>query len=208
MSSLQILSEQIHNNVFVVTVIGQMDESNIDDNSSVVYEVINQIPEGGSLILNFSELEYMNSKSIGYTTDFYNKMTEKKGKMIIAEAQEHIMDILTVVGLSHIISMVSSLSEAKAELGVTPESEEAFILQNNEKNQDSSNASSQDSSQAVESSVPNTQEDTSEKEENQPAVNNSQAKESSDIQTEGEGFSILTIALVLSAVIVLIALFV
>lgn len=119
MSPLQILSEQINDATVVVTIIGQMDESNADANAPQIYEIIEKIPSEGNLILNFSGLEYMNSKSIGYTTDFYNKMTEKNGKLVIAEAQEQILDILNVVGLSNVVPLVSSIKEAKETLGVS-----------------------------------------------------------------------------------------
>jgi anti-anti-sigma factor len=196
MPALQILSEQIQKNTFVVTVIGQMDESNIDDNSTIIYDVINKIPEGGNLILNFSELEYMNSKSIGYTTDFYNKMTEKKGNMIIAEAQDHIMDILTVVGLSHIITMVSSLSEAKEGLGITPELEEEFMSQKASVDE----SSPQETDTAVETTLDHAPEkDMTEK------VSEADPKKTEE---DSEGFSILTMALVVSVIIVLIVMFV
>ncbi|MBT4936748.1 STAS domain-containing protein [Candidatus Peregrinibacteria bacterium] len=123
MSPLQILSEQINEYSFVVTIIGQMDESNADAKAPEIYSIIEKIPSEGNLILNFASLEYMNSKSIGYTTDFYNKMTEKNGKLVIAEAQEQILDILNVVGLSNVVSMVTSIKEAKEILGISEENE-------------------------------------------------------------------------------------
>ncbi|PCI24485.1 hypothetical protein COB57_04780 [Candidatus Peregrinibacteria bacterium] len=115
MSPLQILIEQLSASSYMLTFIGQMDESNVDSNAPTVYDVIEKIPQGGSLILNFSGLTYMNSKSIGYTTDFYNKVVDEKGgKLIVAESPENILDILTVVGLTNIITFTTSVAEAKA----------------------------------------------------------------------------------------------
>lgn len=113
MSPLQILKETIQENVLMITIIGQLDESNVDANAPQIYEAIDSLDEGGTLILNFSGLEYMNSKSIGYTTDFYNKMLEKSGKLIIAESPPQIVDILNVVGLTQVIPFAESVSEAK-----------------------------------------------------------------------------------------------
>ena len=55
----------------------------------------------------------MNSKSIGYLTDWYTKLTEKKGGIIIANARPNILDILQVVGLTQLIQCVGSVDEAK-----------------------------------------------------------------------------------------------
>ena len=41
----------------------------------------------------------MNSKSIGYLTDWYTKLSEKK-EIVIANARANILDILQVVGLT------------------------------------------------------------------------------------------------------------
>ena len=113
MSPLQILHEQLSATAIVITLIGQMDESNVDANAPTIYGHIDSLPQGGTLIMNFSGLEYMNSKSLGYTMDFFNKMNEKEGAFIIAEPQEQIKDILNVVGMSQVIPLVDSLKEAR-----------------------------------------------------------------------------------------------
>ena len=55
----------------------------------------------------------MNSKSIGYLTDWYGRVTGKNGKIVIAKARENIMDILQVVGLTQLINCYPTLDEAK-----------------------------------------------------------------------------------------------
>lgn len=93
---------------------GQLDESNVDEKAKQIYEVINSVPQGLWLIFDFEKLEYMNSKSIGYLTDWYTKLTEKKGGIVIAKAKPNIMDILQVVGLTQLIPCVATIEEAKA----------------------------------------------------------------------------------------------
>lgn len=92
---------------------GQLDESNVDEKAKEIYEIINSTPQGLFLIFDFEKLEYMNSKSIGYLTDWYTKLTEKKGGIVIANARPNILDILQVVGLTQLITCVSTLEEAK-----------------------------------------------------------------------------------------------
>jgi anti-anti-sigma factor len=113
MTEVQILKEDFAENSIVVSIIGQMDESNVDSSAPKIYEYIENLSEDCVVIFNFAGLEYMNSKSIGYTTDFYNKIIEKKGKMIIAESQPQIFDILQVVGLTQVIPFLDTVNEAK-----------------------------------------------------------------------------------------------
>ncbi len=100
----------------LIKVQGQLDESNVDENAKKLYELIEQNPKGLSLVFDFSELEYMNSKSIGYLTDWYGKLNALGGKLIIAGARENIVDILQVVGLTQLIPCVATLDEAKVQV--------------------------------------------------------------------------------------------
>jgi anti-anti-sigma factor len=99
-----------------VKFIGQLDESNIDLNSKTIYDLITQNPKKLFLLLDFSKLEYMNSKSIGYLTDWYTKITEGQGKVVIASAPASIIDILQAVGIIEMIKNYPSFEEAKNNL--------------------------------------------------------------------------------------------
>lgn len=92
---------------------GQLDESNVDEKAKEVYDIIGTVPQGLFLIFDFEKLEYMNSKSIGYLTDWYTKLNEKKGGIIVANAKPNILDILQVVGLTQLINCVGTVDEAK-----------------------------------------------------------------------------------------------
>lgn len=99
--------------VKLVKFAGQLDESNVDEKAKIMYDLISKVPQNLHLVLDFENLEYMNSKSIGYLTDWYTKITEKKGNIIIAKAKPNILDILQVVGLAQLIQCVPTLEEAK-----------------------------------------------------------------------------------------------
>lgn len=100
----------------LVRFIGQLDESNIDLNSKVIYDVIAQHPKDFYLLLDFSKLEYMNSKSIGYLTDWYGKITEGGGKIVIAGAPQNVHEILLAVGVTELVKCYDNLDEAKFQL--------------------------------------------------------------------------------------------
>lgn len=92
---------------------GQLDESNVDEKAKEIYSIIETVPQGLFLIFDFEKLEYMNSKSIGYLTDWYSKLSEKKGGILIAAAKPNITDILQVVGITQLVPCVGSVDEAK-----------------------------------------------------------------------------------------------
>lgn len=101
------------NGIKVANISGQLDESNVDEKIQDLYKVVEQTPKGLKLIFDLENLEYMNSKSIGYLTDLYGKITESGGKVVIAKARPNIIDILQVVGLTQLINSYDSLEEAK-----------------------------------------------------------------------------------------------
>lgn len=100
----------------ILTFKGQMDETNVDEKAKQIYSLIEQNPKNLYLLLDFEGLEYMNSKSIGYLTDWYSKITEGGGKLVIAKARPNILDILEVVGLTQLINCFPTLDEAKLAL--------------------------------------------------------------------------------------------
>jgi stage II sporulation protein AA (anti-sigma F factor antagonist) len=96
--------------------VGQLDESNVDEKIKEIYSVIETNPQNLHLIFDLENLEYMNSKSIGYLTDIYGKLTETGGKMAIAKAKSNIADILQVVGLTQLVQIFDSIDSAKSAL--------------------------------------------------------------------------------------------
>lgn len=99
--------------VKVITLAGQLDESNVDNFAPSVYQLIEQNPAGTNYILDIENLTYMNSKSIGYISDWYGKIASKQGKLLIAKPMANIKDILNVVGLDKVIPIAQTLEEAK-----------------------------------------------------------------------------------------------
>jgi anti-anti-sigma factor len=99
--------------VKIIKFTGQLDESNVDEKAQIIYDLIEQNPKNLNLIFDFEQLEYMNSKSIGYLTDWYGKVYENGGKIVIAKTRPNILDILQVVGLTQLIKTFPTIDEAK-----------------------------------------------------------------------------------------------
>lgn len=97
----------------VITLEGQLDESNVDEFAPKVYEVLNASEQGTNFILDIEKISYINSKSIGYISDWYGQIVSNGGKLVIAKPASNIKDILNVVGLDKVIPMAQTIEEAK-----------------------------------------------------------------------------------------------
>lgn len=116
MTEVNILVEDLQlsgKSIKIVHLNGQLDESNVDEKIQTIYKLIEATPKGLNLIFNFENLDYLNSKSIGYLTDLYGKITETGGMVAIAQSKPNIADILQVVGLTQLIKNFESLEDAK-----------------------------------------------------------------------------------------------
>jgi len=109
--TIELLGIENFPQVKVMTFKGQIDESNLADASAKIDKIINDA-ETRYLMLNFKELEFINSKVIGYLASLYSTSAEKGKKIMIVEANENIMDILSLVGLTTIIDHYKTLAEA------------------------------------------------------------------------------------------------
>jgi len=103
----------------ILAFVGQLDETNVDMEAKKIYELIDSMAEP-NFILDFDGLTYMNSKSIGYVTDWYSRTAAKNGKIVIARPKPNILDILKVVGITQIIPIHATLDEAKLALSSAP----------------------------------------------------------------------------------------
>lgn len=103
----------------VAHISGQLDESNVDEKIQEIYKIVEATPKNLHLIFDLQNLDYLNSKSIGYLTDLYGKITDSSGQVVISQAKPNILDILNVVGLTQLVKTFSTLEEAKNYLSTT-----------------------------------------------------------------------------------------
>lgn len=108
-----LISTSTGKTVKVVTLAGQMDESNVDELAPKVYQLLTDSPDETGYIFDLENLVYMNSKSIGYLTDWYSKIKEKGGDMVLAKLSSNVQDVLSVVGLTRIVPVAQTMEEAK-----------------------------------------------------------------------------------------------
>lgn len=64
------------------------------------------------LIFDFTKLEFINSKGIGYLVSVHTHLAKDGRTMVVAGATEPVMDVISLVGLTNIIPYHATLDEA------------------------------------------------------------------------------------------------
>ncbi len=113
----------INNNpeMLEVTLKGQVDESNLAAVMAFMDPLIDT-PATRYVFLNFKDLEFINSKVIGYLASLYTRSVEKGFKVMIVEFNPTIFDILSLVGLDNVFTLYSTLNEALEAVNAEAES--------------------------------------------------------------------------------------
>lgn len=99
----------------VVTLVGEMDESNIESIREQLDPLLNDL-NITHLIFDLTQLEFINSKGIGYLVSVHTHLSKDKREMILAGAVEAVMDVISLVGLTTIIKYFNTVEEATASL--------------------------------------------------------------------------------------------
>lgn len=116
-SKVQIVVGQLpeKENVKLISLTGEIDETNLGELKEIVDPLLVS-NDCQVLLVNLKDLNFINSMVISYFTNIYTKLTELNKKIIFVEANNQILDILDLVGLTTIIDNYTSLSEALATL--------------------------------------------------------------------------------------------
>ena len=95
----------------IISLSGEIDESN----QSVLEKVFQEIIEDkdvSCVVFNIENLDYVNSGVIGLFAVWHEKFLEKKKTFVFAQANDHIYDILDLVGLISVVDHFTSIEEA------------------------------------------------------------------------------------------------
>lgn len=103
------ISQKPHIRLIVLK--GQVDESNLHVLEGHLDPLVGH-EEVNTLIFNFKDLEFINSRVIGYLLSIYSSMATQDKRMAIVESNDQIMSILSLVGLTTLIGHYGTLSEA------------------------------------------------------------------------------------------------
>ncbi len=99
----------------IVALKGELDEAVLDDFKTKLDPVSNDT-KIQTIIFNLHDLEFINSKGIGFLVSIHTHLAKDKRHLVIVDAQEAVMDVITLVGLNSIIPYHDTLEEAIASL--------------------------------------------------------------------------------------------
>lgn len=99
--------------VRVVGLVGEMDEPSLQEIRTSLDPVLNDLSVK-FLILDLKDLAYINSKGIGYLVALHTHLSKGGRKLLLCAAQEAVMDVMNLVGLTSIIPHHEKMEEAMA----------------------------------------------------------------------------------------------
>ena len=105
--------ENLGDNLFIVQITGKLDESNTDAKFKEIFTAVGAGQPGTKIVFDLTNVEYMNSRSLGYLTELYSQIADTGGKMAFANARANILDVFQVVGLTQLINNYDSVENAK-----------------------------------------------------------------------------------------------
>ena len=94
---------------------GEFDESVLESLKAQLDPLLNDA-NIQALVLNFHDLEFINSKGIGFLVSMHTHLTKDGRKMLMADAQQAVMDVVSLVGLTTIIPYFATVDDAVASL--------------------------------------------------------------------------------------------
>lgn len=108
----------------LIAIKGQVDESNLDELRNHIDPFVSD-EKVEAILLHFQELEFINSRVIGYFLALYQQMNDLEKNLAFVEANNNIMQIISLVGLTALINHYETLDEAMEALGDSEETTEA-----------------------------------------------------------------------------------
>jgi anti-sigma B factor antagonist len=100
--------------VNVVTLAGAVDPSSVEDFKSRMNKVATEEP--AVVLLDCSNLSYVNSQSLGLLFHYHRQCEQHKGKLALCCVWDKIQNILRLLGLDTVLAIYDSREEAMAGL--------------------------------------------------------------------------------------------
>ena len=97
--------------VKIVRLNGELDEVSIEKLKTYIDPLLED-KTVTKVIFDFSNLEFINSKGIGYLVSVHTHLAKDGRSLIIAAAVEPVMDVISLVGLVTIIPYYATLEDA------------------------------------------------------------------------------------------------
>lgn len=101
-------------NVKVIYLSGEIDGETVENFRSELDAAIHseEAKDTKFFIFHLRDLEFINSTVIGYFADLYTRLSQADRKIILSEGNQHILDILDLVGFLSLVEHYESLRDA------------------------------------------------------------------------------------------------
>lgn len=90
---------------------GELDEASVEILKKELDSVIND-KKLSRLIFDFSHLEFINSKGIGFLVSVHTHLSKDGKTLALADGTEPVLDVLSLVGLTKIMPYYDSVEDA------------------------------------------------------------------------------------------------
>lgn len=105
------ITDTVKADIKVIAIIGEMDEVSLETLQNKIQPTLDNL-DIKTIIFDLSQLEFINSKGIGYFVSVHTHLAKTQRKMILAAADEAVMDVISLVGLTTIIKYFGTVEEA------------------------------------------------------------------------------------------------
>lgn len=92
---------------------GELDETVLEMTRTKIDPILNDAATQ-AVIFDLTNLKFINSKGIGYLVAVHSHLAKAQKKLILAAANEAVMDVMSLVGLTTIIPYFPSVEQAVA----------------------------------------------------------------------------------------------
>jgi anti-anti-sigma factor len=88
---------------------GAMDKAGLSEIRQKIEDFIEEIDDEKYVVFDFGNLEFINSESIGFLLMIHTRLVKRGKRLIVTGAQDHVRDVLDVVGILKIIDYYQSV---------------------------------------------------------------------------------------------------
>jgi anti-anti-sigma factor len=97
-------------NAKIVEFVGDLDATNVED---VLEKIVALMNSGNvNIVADFEKLRYVNSTGLGILLHFSKMAKEKGGSFKIANINEHVYEIVEIIGATTLLEIYDNISEA------------------------------------------------------------------------------------------------
>ena len=103
------ISHRQYNDVDILDIEGSLSIDRLDSFEHYLQKYYN---DNKSIILNITDVEFIDSSSLGLIVSYYNQFLKKNLRMVLYHPKKNIMKVLNITGLSARLVVFKSLEKA------------------------------------------------------------------------------------------------